>query len=889
LLFAFSFLQSYNQTPMITLRSESESAPAKHGKLLYRLFKWILSAALVLTLILILAVYLPIRPLMEEREAQLQHEAALRSSRLLKDYIVLRTSELRTIASAPGMSLMEYERQKSLAQGLLKIEPSFVEVSVADSKGREFIRMSQNGAATGQDMVDFSDSPSFAVVKRGTIYAGGVKFSPGGEPLQEMAVPVERDGEFVGMLAGTVRLFPVSEELASFRTGKTGISYIVDSDGRLLAHYNLKLLPLGNLVTGRNVVKRTTEGKETRAFEEDSVYTNEKGKKVAASSILVNDLGPGVELAGGGYGVIVEREVSEALEPLWLLIRLIAVISAGSMLLMAAAIMMGSRWILTPLQQLHEGAMALGAGILTYRVDIKSGDELEALGESFNNMAERLQKAMNSLADSEAQFRAIVENMAEGLVLVDKDGIDIYVNPSFARLTGYEPEQFIGKKAGSTSMSTVERERVRADFPLRKRGLVSVREVALVSKIGEKIPVLLSGAPIFDPKGSFQGSVAMFTDLREMKKLEQERGKMLMQTQETLKALSASEATFRSIVENMSEGLSLRDKGRNLMYANPALCRMLGYTREELATMKNFMQIVASESREEVRRRSRELWEKEVSIVASRERVLLTKSGEEIPAMVATNPVLDSEGKFVGTVGIFTDLRELKRLQEEREKMLRLAAIGEIAAVVSHEFRNSLGAISNSLYVLRSRVKDPDYKVERNLVIISQAIASSTRIISNLLDFARPKEPSLRPVFLNEIVNEAVSAVGFPDAIRVSLDLDASMPAVKGDREMLRRVVMNLLLNAADAMQGCGNLRVTTALPDGCAEVRVNDTGAGIYPDVLAKIFDPFFTTKAKGTGLGLYVSKQIMEKHGGSIEVESQAGKGSTFIVRLPAGGGSC
>lgn len=714
----------------------------KQGKLLNRLFAWILSAAFIFILISIFATYLQIKSAEEKQEVQFQHEVALRAVQVLKDYIILRMSEMKTLSAAPGMTHMEYERQKSLVGSLLNLDSSFIELSVLDSNGKEIIRAGQTGFSSKEDLRDISGEPLFIETKKGNSYAGKINFSPTGEPYQEMAVPINGSGEIVGVLAGTFMLFPVSKELTTFKAGNTGISYIVGGDGRLLAHYDMQLLSLGSPLIERDVVKRTVEGKEVKAFEKDSLYRNEKGKDVVASSLVVKSMGPELVLGGGEYGVIVEREVSEALSSVWMLIGLMVIISSGSILFTALAIMIGSRWILNPLRKLHEGAMALGAGDMDYRVNIKNGDELEALGESFNNMAERLQNAMKEISDKESQLQAIIDNMAEGLVLVNKDSVNIYVNPAFARLTGYSQQDFIGKRAGTVTTDTEEQEKLSERFSLRKKRIAAKIEINLLSKGGEKIPVIVSSAPILDSEGNFQGSVA-----------------------------------------------------------------------------------------------------------------------------------------------IFTDISEIKKLQQERETLLRLAGIGEIAAVVSHEFRNSLGAITNAVYVLRSRLKDPDEKVERNLNLISQSIVSSNRIICNLLDFSRPVEPSYEFVSINDLVDEALSLTSFPDIIRIFVELDPYIPFVQADPEMLRRVFINLFLNAIDAMPQGGNLRVVTKISDSYAEVRVEDTGVGIKPEVVSKLFDAFFTTKMKGTGLGLYLSNQIVEKHGGVIKVESEEGKGAAFIVRLPLG----
>jgi signal transduction histidine kinase len=205
---------------------------------------------------------------------------------------------------------------------------------------------------------------------------------------------------------------------------------------------------------------------------------------------------------------------------------------------------------------------------------------------------------------------------------------------------------------------------------------------------------------------------------------------------------------------------------------------------------------------------------------------------------------------------------------------------------VGHELRNPLGAIKNAAYFLNMALEQPEPEVRETLEILKREVATSEHIISSLLDFARPKPPIRRKVNINEVVQETLSRNGVPGNVRVIRKLDESLPAILADPDQLVQVFGNIIRNAIQAMLEGGRLTVKSKVSrPGWVSVSISDTGVGIPPKDQKKLFEPLFTTKAKGIGLGLPVTKILVEGHGGTIEVKSKVGKGSTFTVILPMG----
>ena len=245
--------------------------------------------------------------------------------------------------------------------------------------------------------------------------------------------------------------------------------------------------------------------------------------------------------------------------------------------------------------------------------------------------------------------------------------------------------------------------------------------------------------------------------------------------------------------------------------------------------------------------------------------------------------------------------RELQEAQEQLVRREKLAVLGQLAGGVGHELRNPLGAIKNAAYFLNMVIEDPDPEVKETLEILETEVGTSERIISSLLDFARPKPPIRRKVDVNKVVQEALSratapcqgpGTGVPENVEVVSQLDKTLPTIMTDPDQLGQVFGNIIRNAIQAMPDGGQLVVKSegrgepgTRPEWVA-VSVADTGVGIPGENLDKLFEPLlFTTKAKGIGLGLAVTKTLVEGHGGSIEVESEVGKGSTFTLKLPIG----
>ncbi len=236
--------------------------------------------------------------------------------------------------------------------------------------------------------------------------------------------------------------------------------------------------------------------------------------------------------------------------------------------------------------------------------------------------------------------------------------------------------------------------------------------------------------------------------------------------------------------------------------------------------------------------------------------------------------------------------QHLEELVVERSEKLknaeRLAAIGATAGMVGHDIRNPLTAITGAVYLAKNKLKDiPDGEakdgVKKNLELISEQTLYVNKIVADLQDYARPLNPNLEETDLNRIVQSVFSTISVPENITIEISIGKQFPKLKTDPTYLQRIIANLSNNGLQAMPSGGKLSIKAISENGKARIVVKDNGEGIPEEAREKLFTPLYTTKAKGQGFGLAVIKRLTEALGGTVEVESEVGKGTEFVIELP------
>lgn len=227
-----------------------------------------------------------------------------------------------------------------------------------------------------------------------------------------------------------------------------------------------------------------------------------------------------------------------------------------------------------------------------------------------------------------------------------------------------------------------------------------------------------------------------------------------------------------------------------------------------------------------------------------------------------------------------------ERLKESQSKLMlseRLATLGTFVSFVSHDLRNPLSVIRNSIYYLNSRIGSDDQKVEKHFRIINEELEIANKIIDDLLSFSKGRPLDLQPTDINALITKVLDLIIIPDNVDTVFDINEDIPDINVDGDQIMQVLINMINNAVQAMPQGGRLTLQIKRDADFIVIDISDTGMGMSPDDLDRIFDPFYSSKQKGTGLGLVICEFLVERHAGTIMVKSEEGKGSTFSIKLP------
>jgi len=498
--------------------------------------------------------------------------------------------------------------------------------------------------------------------------------------------------------------------------------------------------------------------------------------------------------------------------------------------------------------------------------------------------------AETELRESEAKYRALVEEIREVIYTTDEAGILTYVSPSVRQLGDYTPDELIGRPYKSFGFGD--------DLPgidEMKRIFEQTTELRptdyrLVAKDGSVRWVRTTGRPILS-EGRFAGMRGLLVDVTEAKRAEA--------------ALRVSEEQYRTLFENAALGIYRTTPDGRVLAANPAMVRMLGYDSFDELASRNLEK--EGYEPEAPRERFKARIERDGRIEGL-ESVWTRKDGKRLHVRENAVAVRDDDGNvllYEGTVEDITAQREAESERQALEAQLqqtqRLEAIGTFASGVAHEINNPLTGMINYAELIARRVEETRLKGFAEAIMSEGARVA--KIVRNLLSFSRQEKESHSPARLADILAATMTLVGRlleKDHVRVEIDVSEDLPKVKCRSQQIQQVLLNLLINARDALNERypGDdpnklIRVTTRETtfEGKRWIRavVEDRGIGISAETLGRVFDPFFTTKPRdrGTGLGLSVSYGIVRDHGGRLSVESEEGSFTRFVLDLPVDNG--
>jgi PAS domain S-box-containing protein len=484
-------------------------------------------------------------------------------------------------------------------------------------------------------------------------------------------------------------------------------------------------------------------------------------------------------------------------------------------------------------------------------------------------------QAPEDTAGHVARHRAVTED--QRLVCRWRpDGILTFVSEAYCRYFGKGRDELIDRSLWPL-VAEVDRarvmEHVRRLGPHNPAGILEHRVIGLGGQVRWHLRV---DQVLAEEKGQPAEFETVARDITEQQQLRAE--------------LRTREASIRAFFECATEGIVGVNRDGQIVLANPRAEALFGYEREELVGRR--LEVLIPD-------RGRPIHGQHQADYFARPRtrsmglgLTLTgrrKDGTEFPIEVSLTYLPDEAGGLA--MAFVTDISERVAHERQARHVEKLAALGSLAAGIAHELNNPIGIILSriELMLMEAEEQPPATESVTDLQVLHRHAQRLGHIAQRLLSFGRQRQRDRQPLNLSEVVDDTLLLAGKQlsrEGIHVLTRLDASLPRMLGDPTALEQVLLNLLLNARDAMPTGGTVEIETSTDPaqpGVIRLVVSDTGHGMPPEILAKVSEPFFTTKPSGSGLGLSVSYTIIREHGGTVDVRSEPGRGTTFTLRFP------
>ncbi len=478
---------------------------------------------------------------------------------------------------------------------------------------------------------------------------------------------------------------------------------------------------------------------------------------------------------------------------------------------------------------------------------------------------------------TKAFIENVLQNIIESIVVTDLDGRVVFFNSFSEQMFGYRAKEVLNRHISVLGVRSPD------VLGYIRRNEPFSGEVVFRTKAGRPFPGFVRCVPLRDEDDRPIAMVGVSWDLTREK--EKER---------TEREVARLKTFNENVIASLNDGIQIVDASGRVTFANRKIERLLEYGPEELLGV-HYSAFMAEDAWTLL-----DTTAGSSSDPASRgpiETTVLSRSGRKVPVLASASPLVHEDG-VVDTVLAVTDLSEIQILKEQLYQTEKMALIGTLSSEVAHEINNPLGGLILAVQMLAEDLQGPPEtrpSVAEQLEALGEIENDARRckwITQKLLDFARsvPEERTL--LDFNQVVTDALTLVQRQaelENVTFSRRLAERLPGVRGHANSLQQVVLNLVENARDSMPGGGRIEITTftlSEEGRWVGLTLRDTGVGIPPDVAHRIFDSFFTTKrrGKGTGLGLAVSKRIVEEHGGRITFDSCPDGGACFRILLPA-----
>ncbi|MGW8208184.1 MAG: PAS domain S-box protein [Syntrophobacteria bacterium] len=529
-----------------------------------------------------------------------------------------------------------------------------------------------------------------------------------------------------------------------------------------------------------------------------------------------------------------------------------------------------------PIRRLVSATKQIAGGYYDQELTAITQDEIGHLARSFDEMRLNIREKAIAYQKSKEEYQTLFEEVPCQISVQDRDFRIIQVNRVF--------QERFGDRLGEYCYRAYKgRDEICAICPVDntfKTGRPQFSEEVVLGKDGNPVYILVSTSPIFNEEGEVMAAIEMSTDITQVRLLEQE--------------LKRSEEKYRTLFNSDPNPIFVLDLNTlEIQDANHRALKSYGYEKEELLG-KSFLDLAEPLEWDRLRKAS---WDKEGAVFKVRH---LTKNDESIFVNIRFSSLKDLGQDTV--IVTTSDVTERVRSEEQLIQAGKMATLGEMSAGVAHELNQPLSVIKTSASFLKKKIDRQEAVNTEILRALSEEmdeqVDRASLIINHLRQFGRKTDIRKVNVQLNDCIRGTFTVLGRQlevHGIWVELELEETLPPIKGDRNRLEQVFLNLIMNARDALDDKEelegqevkkSLRISSKREGDEVVVKISDNGLGMSEAVKDRIFEPFFTTKpvGKGTGLGLSISFGIVRDYDGTIEVESEEGRGTTFTVRFPA-----
>lgn len=503
-------------------------------------------------------------------------------------------------------------------------------------------------------------------------------------------------------------------------------------------------------------------------------------------------------------------------------------------------------------------------------VECHAGEKPTTCVMSFQDVS-RLAVAEQRRDSAEALTSALVESAGDGIIVIDLECDVELFNPAASRMFGYHRDEIMGRPFGVLVPAWREGYRQDISRGLRSSGSEVIggpREVEGLRKDGSTFPVFLSMSEM--QVGTARKFTCVAHDLTALRQAQRE----------AVRARDRFELAARGALDALWEWSA---EPHESFYLSDRFWELLGYRRGELPdSLEAFSGLVHPDDRDVAFHAMQERLALRAPFVV--ELRLRRKNGEYRWFRGHGQAVWGEDVLPLRMAGSLSDITEERLAKEQLEEQKVLAELGKMAAVVVHEVRNPIAGVQGALNVLIDRRPEDDE--ERDIMIkMRRRLDSLSELVGDLLVYSRPKPVTLHATHLRDVLDSVCSlAATMPVCAQVVLDVTCVDVVLAADAPALGRALLNLVLNAAQAMHGRGRIVMSATVSADIITIVVADSGPGMASSVRQRLFEPFYTTKKGGTGLGLSIAKRIVEQHGGVLSVESELGRGTRVVMRLPA-----